>query len=99
MRLKGFTHDNIGSTEIFSRPATMAGQVRMDSAVTIQINEHFNGSGPQAFGGAKSWPTIDLHVPFCVGEEALRDRLSEKLAEVIDQYLSDLENGLGEREL
>lgn len=59
----------------------------MRNATTIGVTEHRNGSGPEAFGGAKKWPVIDIQISLPEGENGLAVDLAVKLTEIIRQEL------------
>ena len=53
--------------------------------IEIEKHYHYNGSGKQAFGGAKKWPVLTLHVDFETGKEKERDELAEKLKKFLNE--------------
>lgn len=53
------------------------------NAHIIEIRESFNGSGDDAFGGARSWPTIWVEVNFQTGEQRRSIDFAKKLLELI----------------
>ena len=63
---------------------------QMDNAHNLIMGEKRNGSGPKAFGGAKTWPFLSLEVSFQVGEEGYREDLAEVLKRTVDEYFSDI---------
>jgi hypothetical protein len=54
---------------------------------SIEVSPHFNGSGPQAFGGANSWPHVRADVSLPVGKEELAQELALRLRETIAEFL------------
>lgn len=70
------------------RSAPMAGPDYIGSnAIEIELAKHWNGSGPSAFGGARSWPHLKLSVSFPVGGDAKRSEFVRKLKHFIDENL------------
>jgi len=57
------------------------------NAVTMELQDHYNGSGEQAFGGAHSWPAITLKVGLQTGEEKIRDDLAKLLRDTVEQFM------------
>lgn len=55
--------------------------------VTIDAHHNFNGSGPTAFGGAKQWPHVTMHMSFVEGDEPRRDEFVRALQGFIDHWL------------
>lgn len=53
------------------------------NAVTISLGESINGSGPEAFNGAKSWPTLWLEIPFEVGDEEKMEALASRFEMIL----------------
>lgn len=58
-------------------------------AATLREHYHYNGSGPQAFGGAKRWPALTLVVAFPENAEELRDLLGDRLRSAVDVFLQE----------
>jgi hypothetical protein len=56
---------------------------------TIEEHYNYNGSGDDAFGGAKKWPVVTCHVAFSTGDEKRRDDFGVKLREFIDSYFAE----------
>lgn len=54
--------------------------------VAIESGHKKNGSGPQAFGGADTWPCLKVDINFQTGDEQTRDRLEKKLIDFLKQY-------------
>jgi len=57
----------------------------VNNAIKLKCNYHYNGSGTQAFGGAKQWPVITLEWAFQEGEETLRDVVARRLKEFVEE--------------
>lgn len=59
-----------------------------DRAVVIEARRHWNGSGPEAFGGVNEWPGIHARIdlPATVSEYR-RDRFVSELAAFIAEKL------------
>jgi hypothetical protein len=55
----------------------------------IEIGYHYNGSGPESFGGARQWPTVEATVAFNVGEEEKQKTFAVALAKLIDEFFAN----------
>lgn len=59
------------------------------NAHTIEIGKSYNGSGDDAFGGAKEWPTVRAEIGFQVDEERRALAFAGKLTKLIkDEFAS-----------
>jgi len=71
---------------------------RVNNAITIEYGVSRNGSGPQAFGGSKTWPRLTIEVPFEEGQEekmAAVGKLFETLLrelKIIDEPIPKFDN-------
>lgn len=74
----------------FVRPALLGGPGH-DSSNGCELREHrnYNGSGSEAFGGAKDWPVVTLHVGLPAGREDLQKELGERLRALVDAFLAE----------
>lgn len=52
-------------------------------AAEIAERVNYNGSGPNAFGGAKKWPCLNVKVSFQVGEEAKMSALATQIENLL----------------
>ena len=59
-------------------------------ACKMRLANAINGSGSRAFGGAKTWPKIDLEIDFQTGEETYRDALAERLRKTTEQFFAEM---------
>lgn len=55
---------------------------------STEEGKHHNGSGPQAFGGAKEWPHVKLDVGLPVDRFDLRAELAAKLRDTVDAFIT-----------
>jgi len=53
------------------------------NAHTVEIHKNYNGSGDDAFGGAREWPCVTAEIGFQVGEERRAIDFAKKLTELI----------------
>ena len=53
----------------------------------VKVGEKINGSGPQSFGGVKTWPYVELQVEFPAERVALAHLFAEELRAFTDQFL------------
>jgi len=84
-RLRGHPLEQVPEIFVLERLTPMAkGCV---GSVRIEVCKNYNGSGEKAFGGAKDWPVLDVHIPFQVGEEAKRLEVLQKLQKFIEENL------------
>lgn len=67
-------------------PGKMGRGCESSNAIEIRGHHHYNGSGPQAFGGAKQWPNVTLQVAFEEGQEELRDTFIKSLRAHIENF-------------
>ena len=58
------------------------------NAYILKARYHFNGSGPQFFGGAEKWPAVTLEVAFQVGEEERANLFAEQLKKLVEEYFT-----------
>lgn len=58
------------------------------NAHIVEVHWNYNGSGPQAFGGAREWPVVSAHVSFVEGEEQRAEEFGAALRDFIDNYLN-----------
>jgi hypothetical protein len=69
------------------RAGRLGGNFQCSNACKIDRTYHYNGSGPNAFGGAARWPVLSVEVDFCEGDEAKRDLLDARIRKVIEEFL------------
>lgn len=62
-----------------------------DGGACTEEGKHYNGSGPQAFGGAKEWPHVKLSVGLPVDRYDLRTRLASRLRDTVDAFVAEYE--------
>jgi hypothetical protein len=67
-------------------PGKVGRDFETDNAITIEAKHHYNGSGPNAFGGAKQWPHVKLDVGFQEGQEGLRDEFVTQLRRLCEKF-------------
>jgi hypothetical protein len=67
----------------------MAKDFSSSNATEISVRSNYNGSGPTAFGGADSWPAVTVRVSLPVGEEEAAEELAQKLALVIEEFVTE----------
>ena len=60
----------------------------VSNAHTVEIHSHFNGSGDDAFGGAREWPHVTAKIGFQVGEERRAIDFARKVTELIREEFS-----------
>ena len=78
---------------LHSRPGLLGGKDhRSENAHTVRNGFNYNGSGEDAFGGAKSWPVVTATVSFPTGRDDLAKRLTGDLKTFVDEFLT--RNGL-----
>lgn len=53
------------------------------NAHTVEIHKNYNGSGDDAFGGAREWPVVTVKVGFQVGEERRAIDFAKKVTAII----------------
>jgi len=58
------------------------------NAGSLIHTQSINGSGSKAFGGASEWPTLKFGMSFQVGEEAMRDKLSEEIQRTVERFFA-----------
>ncbi len=68
----------------------LANNEQVDNVATIDKFNSVNGSGSQSFGGAKKWPSLTLRVCFQADEKEQRDKLAEKLEQVVLEFMQEL---------
>ncbi len=70
-------------TEIREFVGKEAKGCKVSNTISIELGKSYNGSGPNAFGGAKEWPYLRIEIPFQVGEEermkTIADMIEKKL--------------------
>lgn len=72
------------------RPGRYAGYSdHRDGAHLIKEGYHWNGSGAQAFGGARSWPVVTTETLFQTGREDIAKEFADALAEFTELWLSE----------
>lgn len=71
---------------IFTSPGRVGRACELPNACEMRLVRRINGSGSTAFGGAKSWPAVQLTVSFQEGEEAKREALAYVLREAVDKF-------------
>lgn len=69
-----------------SREGVCARNCPFSNAITIEECKHYNGSGPQAFGGAPEWPHLRIDISFREGEEAHRTEILNKIKALLDKH-------------
>ena len=52
----------------------------------ISVGRRYNGSGPRAFGGQKSWPVVELEIPFHETQEENARRFANALRKFVARY-------------
>jgi len=72
-----------------TRTGVMAGGYRSSTAVKMELHHNYSGSGPDAFGGAPKWPSLDLHVSLPAGKYELQFELAAQLAAVCDRFAAE----------
>jgi hypothetical protein len=70
-----------------SRPCLGAGNVTMHAKVVMGSN--YAGSPPPAFGSAREWPVVKVHVPLPAGQTHLAPLLAARLSLEIDAFLAE----------
>ena len=55
----------------------------VSDAHTVEIHSNYNGSGDDAFGGARAWPHVTAKIGFQVGEERRAIDFARKLTALI----------------
>lgn len=72
----------------FKREGTFAGNCTHYSDVhEIELRHHYNGGGPQAFGGVQDWPCITAKISFNSGEEELAAKFATELGTFVDTWM------------
>lgn len=64
-------------------PGRIGNDCEVDNAHTVEIHNNYNGSGDDAFGGAREWPHVTVKVGFQVGEERRAIDFAKKVTELI----------------
>jgi hypothetical protein len=81
---KKWTLDHLrGEEELIRRG--ICGKAVFGNAIQIVISNKYNGSGPEAFGGSRTWPYVSLEFPFPEGEEAKAKIFMVRLAEFVQK--------------
>lgn len=70
---------------LYSIPNRIGNNCMMGNAIQIRAAYHHNGSGPQAFGGAQTWPHLEIQIGASVGEEKRLAGLAQKIAKLIEE--------------
>jgi len=78
-------YSNIKYTE--TAPTKLGNDCLVNNAIEIVCKTNINGSGDEAFGGAKEWPVIKCEVPFCTGEEEKAQKFYDKLKKFIEENI------------
>lgn len=68
----GQTHEALGPELLYAIGCK-------DPTIEIKVGFHYNGSGAQAFGGAKQWPHVALHMNFPTHRQDLANSFAEEL--------------------
>lgn len=85
MEKHGWKHGGRGRE--FVKPGWFAGHVLYDNVYVIDVHSNYNGSGKQAFGGAKEWPVVDVQIAFEATEQAKAERFAVEIAKFVDTWL------------
>lgn len=66
----------------------IAGKIGNDcetsNAHVVEVRKSYNGSGDDAFGGAREWPTVWAEVSFQTGEDRRALDFAKKLSALIN---------------
>lgn len=73
----------------FIAAGKQANDCTFDNVMTIEASHHLNGSGPESFGGARTWPHARLDVSFQTGEEAKRDEFVTALKKFTKEFFDN----------
>lgn len=66
-------------------PGLIGNNCGVGNAHSVEVRESHNGSGDDAFGGARSWPTVWAEINFQSHEGQRAVALAKKLSELIEQ--------------
>lgn len=58
---------------------TVGNGCKITGAVVIERAESRNAGGPEAFGGAKTWPNLTIKIGFQAGHEAQRNAVANNI--------------------
>lgn len=76
---------------VHSREGRVAGPgISFTDTICIRETEHINGGGPECFGGAPSWPVLEIVICFPAGTS--QDKLDgavKALQKTIDEIKPD----------
>lgn len=79
------TQDNYGSGVEYSKSGIIGRKSKYDGVHKVTTAYHFNGSGEDAFGGARQWPVISAKIGFQEGEEEKVLKFAKKLMAFIEK--------------
>lgn len=65
------------------------------NAHSVEIHKNYNGSGDDAFGGAREWPHVTAKIGFQVGEERRAIDFARKLTKLIKSEFANPKEGKG----
>ncbi len=68
-------------------PGKFANNCSFSNAGRLEIDRHYNGSGPKAFGGAENWPVVELEFQLQAGEDDKAKRLAAHLRNAVKEFL------------
>lgn len=68
-------------------PGVIGRGYKASNAGIVDVRHSYNGSGKEAFGGARSWPRVDASVEFQEHESRRALQFARKLAKLIHEEL------------
>jgi hypothetical protein len=81
---------SVGDGIRYSRPGVIARAIECEDAIWIEVHKNYNGSGPEAFGGAEEWPVITLRWSFDESASSQVDELRKQLQAFVDSHMPQL---------
>jgi hypothetical protein len=87
---KGHRWETVERQEEWSLEHRIAGPDYVSAkGSTVCIGEKISAGGPQAFGGAKTWPYVKAETAFPTGCDKLADELAALLRETILRFVEE----------
>jgi hypothetical protein len=56
----------------------------MMGTLQVRVHHNYNASGNEAFGGARKWPVISVHISLQENQETIADTIAQRVMEFID---------------
>jgi hypothetical protein len=83
---------------ILTHPGQFARGCTEDEAVEIKLGHHYNGGGPDAFGGAEQWPVLEVTVNLPEGTEGHAYLLAGLFAHAYEKFIAEYSSTMPEAE-